>query len=371
MLATSTTAPQPGATKDDLDTPALLLDLDVMEANIRAIAGQCKARGVAWRPHAKGHKVPTIAQKQLAAGALGVTCAKLGEAEVMAAAGIRDILIANLIVGPHKLRRLVELRRKADPIVCVDHADQVAPLSRVMSEAGLRLRVLIEVDIGMHRAGIAPGEPTLKLARLVADSPGLELAGIMGYEGHLLTVANPAEKAERIRDSLATLVATAELLRANGLACPIVSCAGTGSYIYAIQQPGITEIQAGGAIFMDAYYRHTCQVPDLGYALTVLTTVVSRPAPDRAIIDAGRKTLNIEQHKPLVAGRNDIRVVSLSAEHGTLELDPSAQDLKIGQRLELIPGYGDLTTMLHDNYCCFRGGRLESVLPIAARGKLQ
>jgi D-serine deaminase-like pyridoxal phosphate-dependent protein len=371
MPAQATTAPQPGATKDDLDTPALLLDLDVMEANIRTIAGQCAQRGVAWRPHAKGHKVPAIAQQQIAAGALGVTCAKLGEAEIMAAAGIRDLLIANLIVGPHKIRRLEELRRHADPIVCIDHADQVGPLSQAMQAAGLRLRVLIEVDIGMQRAGVAPGEPTLKLARLVADSPGLELAGVMGYEGHLLTVADPAEKAASIRNALATLVSTAELLRANGLPCPIVSCAGTGSYRYSIQQPGITEIQAGGAIFMDAYYRHTCQVPELNYALSVLTTVVSRPAPLRAIIDAGRKTLNIEQHKPLVAGRDDIRVVSLSAEHGTLELDRCAQDLKIGQRLELIPGYADLTTMLHDNYYCFRGGRLVSVLPIAARGKLQ
>jgi D-serine deaminase-like pyridoxal phosphate-dependent protein len=240
-----------------------------------------------------------------------------------------------------------------------------------MHEAGLRLRVLIEVDIGMQRAGVAPGEPTLKLARLVADSPGLELAGVMGYEGHLLAVADPTEKANRIRDALATLVSTAELLRASGLPCPIVSCAGTGSYRYSIQQPGITEIQAGGAIFMDAYYRHTCQVPELQYALSVLTTVVSRPAPGRAIIDAGRKTLNKEVHMPLVSGRDDIRVASLSAEHGTLELDPGAQDLKIGQRLELIPGYADLTTILHDDYYCFRGGRLEAVWPIAARGKLQ
>ena len=371
MPAQSTSTPQPGATKDDLDTPALILDLDVMEANIRTIAAQCAERSVAWRPHAKGHKAPSIARQQLDAGALGVTCAKLGEAEVMAAAGIRDLLIANLIVGPHKVRRLVELRRRADPIVCVDHADQVAAFSRAMHEAGLRLRVLVEVDIGMKRVGVAPGEETLKLARLVADSPGLKLAGIMGYEGHLLAVADPAEKAASIRNALATLVATAELLRANGLPCPIVSCAGTGSYRYSIQQPGITEIQAGGAIFMDAYYRHTCQVADLNYALTVLTTVVSRPAPDRAIIDAGRKTLNKEVHMPLVAGRDDIRVVSLSAEHGTLELDPSAQGLKIGERLELIPGYADLTTMLHDVYHCFRGGKLESVLPIAARGKLQ
>jgi D-serine deaminase-like pyridoxal phosphate-dependent protein len=314
--------------------------------------------------------VPQIAHKQVEAGALGVTCAKLGEAEVMAGGGVRDILVANMVVGGRKMARLVELRRTADVMVCVDHVDQAGPISLAMAAAGLRLRVLIEVDIGMNRVGVAPGEPALHLARQIARLPGVALAGVMGYEGHLLTVADQDEKARRIAEDLGTLVATARRLEGAGIACPIVSCAGTGSYRYALTQPGITEIQAGGAVFMDAYYRHKCQVPDLEYALLVLTTVVSRPAPDRAVIDAGRKTLNLELHMPLVAQRDDIRVRSLSAEHGTLELSESARGLRIGERLELIPGYADLTTVLHDQFYCFRRGRLEAVWPIVARGKL-
>lgn len=363
--------PPLGSTVDDLDTPALCLDLDLMEANIRAVAETCRRHGVAWRPHSKGHKVPAIARLQLAAGAIGVTCAKLGEAEVMAAGGVRDILIANMVVGPHKIRRLVELRRRADPIVCVDHVDQLTPISRAMAEAGLSQRLLIEVDIGLGRVGVAPGEPALALARQIVQAPGVELAGIMGYEGHLLTLADLDDKARQIRDALDTLVATRQLLEGSGVACPIVSCAGTGSYLFAVRHPGVTELQAGGAIFMDAFYRHKCQVNDLAYALSVVVTVVSRPAPQRAIIDAGRKTLDMEVHMPLVAGRDDMRVERLSAEHGQLHLEPSAYDLKIGDRLMLIPGYADMTTVLHDQFYGFRRGRLELIWPIEGRGKLQ
>jgi D-serine deaminase-like pyridoxal phosphate-dependent protein len=363
-------APPIGCTKDDLDTPALCLDLDVMEANIRAMAETCRRHGVAWRPHSKGHKVAAIARAEVAAGALGVTCAKLAEAELMAAGGVRDILIANMVVGEQKVRRLVELRRVADPIVCIDHVDQALPISRAMSEAGLRLRVIIEVDIGLKRVGVAPGEPTLELARTLAALPGIELAGIMGYEGHLLAVADADQKANQIRETLATLVATKELLERNGVPCPIVSCAGTGSYVYAVRQPGVTELQAGGAIFMDAYYRHKCNVPDFDFALTVVATVVSRPVPERAIIDAGRKTLHGDFQPPFVVGRQDIRVGRLSAEHGELELQGSAQDLRIGDRLELVPGYADLTTVLHNEYYCFRQGKLVDIWPIEGRGRL-
>jgi D-serine deaminase-like pyridoxal phosphate-dependent protein len=363
--------PPLGATKDDLDTPALCVDLEAMEANIRLAVQTCRKHGVAWRPHAKCHKSSAVARKLVEAGALGLTCAKLGEAEVFAAAGVRDLLIANLIVGPHKIRRLVDLRRRADPVVCIDHLDQAEPMSRAFAEAGLALRVIIEVDIGLHRVGVAPGEPTLDLARRIAELPGLQLAGIMGYEGHLLTVPDLEEKRQRIRDALGQLVDTAQLLRDRGLPCEIVSCGGTGAFFISVEQPGITEVQAGGLIFADAFYRHACQVPEFQYALTVLTTVVGRPAPERAIIDAGRKSHNQEVHKPLVLGRDDIAIERLSAEHGQLRLAPSAQDLRIGDRLELIPGYGDLTTVLHDRFYAFRRGKLEAIWPLEGRGRLQ
>ncbi len=370
----SSTLPAPeliASTKDALDTPALCVDLAVLDANMQSIVASCRAHGVAWRPHAKGHKSPAIAHRELAAGASGITCAKLGEAEVMAAAGISDLLIANMIVGPMKVARLVELRRIADPIVCVDHIDQIVPLSEAMSQAGLPLRTMIEVDIGLRRVGVTPGKAALALAGLIVESPGLELCGIMGYEGHLLTVTDQHEKQAAIRAALGQLTDTAQSLRRAGLPCDIVSCGGTGSYPFAIEQPGITEIQAGGAIFMDVFYRTRCRILDLQYALTVLTTVVSRPAPDRAIIDAGKKSLSTELAMPVVAGRSDIRIRGLSAEHGTLELGHTARDLRIGDRLELVPGYADLTTVFHEEMYGFRDGRIEVIWPIEARGKLR
>lgn len=363
--------PKLGCSLDDLDTPALCLDLDALESNIRTMAARCREHGVAWRPHSKAHKSPDIARIELAAGALGVTCAKLGEAEVMAASGINDILIANQIVGPHKIRRLVGLCSVAKPIVAVDDWAQIQPMSEAVSANGVRLRVLIEVDIGMHRAGAAPGEPTLRLAEQIMRLPGLEFAGIMGYEGHLLQLEDPEEKRREIRAAIQMLVDQRDALLRAGMPCPIVSAGGTGSYATTISCPGVTELQAGGLIFMDAFYRHRCQVREFQFALKVITTVVSRPTPERAIIDAGRKTHYMDSHPPLVIGREDIRFVRLSAEHGQLELGPSAQNLRVGDRLEFIPGYSDFTTVMHDEFYGFRNGRLEVIWPLVGRGKIR
>jgi D-serine deaminase-like pyridoxal phosphate-dependent protein len=362
--------PRLGCMKEELETPALCLDLDVFEQNIRRMADECRRHHVAWRPHAKCHKSAAIAKKLVEAGASGMTCAKLGEAEVFAAAGVRDLLIANLIVGSSKLRRLAALRHVADPIVCVDHMDQVRALSNVLASEPEPVRVLIEVDLGLDRVGVRPGEAVLNLASRIVDSPGLQLAGVMGYEGHLLLVADPEEKARAIRSAIDQLTHSADLLRKNNLPCPIVSCGGTGSYMVTLSCPGITEIQAGGAIFMDEFYRNRCHVTDFDFALTVLTTVVSRPAENRAIVDAGRKTMNMEVAMPRVVGRDDVEVSSLSAEHGLLRLGPAAQDLRIGDHLEFVPGYGDLTTVLHNRFYGIRDGRLAEIWPLEARGRL-
>ncbi len=363
--------PQLGSHKNELDTPALCVDLDVMEANLHAMVAACRKHGVGWRPHTKCHKSPTIAHKVIDAGALGITCAKLGEAEVMAAGGVQDILIANLIVGPQKVARLVELRRCADPIVCIDHIDQARPMSEAMAAAGLSLRVILEVDIGLQRVGVLPGKPTLELAQQVAALPGLDLAGIMGYEGHLLCIEDQEEKAAAISAALTVLTDTAQMLVDAGLPCPIVSCGGTGSFKFAITHPGISDVQAGGGMFMDAFYRHACQVAEWGHALTVVATIVGRPSPSRAIIDSGKKTMDGSTHRPLVLGRDDIRVESLSAEHGTLHLEPSAESLKIGDRLEFIPGYSDMTCVMHDHFLGFRGDRLEVIWPLEGRGRIR
>ena len=365
------TLPAIGCQHDEIDTPALCVNLDAMEQNIGAMVTACRERNLDWRPHSKCHKSPAVARKLLDAGAIGVTCAKVGEAEVMAAGGITDLLIANQIVGPLKVRRLVELRRIADPIVCFDHLDQARPIAEAMAAAGLSIRVLPEVDIGMERAGVAPGTATVEFAKQLNGMAGLTFAGVMGYEGHLLRIADLNEKQQRIREDLGQLVNTAEAIRSAGIECPIVSCGGTGSYLFSVQQPGITEIQAGGAIFMDDYYRNQCQVSGLQFALTLVATVVSRPAADRAIIDAGRKSMNPDPEMPRVINREGITVEGLSAEHGKLHLEPQAQDLKIGDRLILMPGYSDFTCVLHDRFVACRKDHVEAIWPLEGRGKLQ
>ncbi len=364
--------PPLGCSLDELDTPALCIDLDVMEANIARMAAMCRQHGVGWRPHTKAMKTPELGRRLIAAGALGVTCAKLGEAEVMADGGIRDILIANQIVGPLKLRRLAELCRRADPIVAVDHADQVRAIGQAMHAAGVHVRVIVEVDIGLKRAGVLPGEPAVRLGQLAAATPGIELAGIMGYEGHLLTLEDETEKAKAIREAMAVLVGCRDDFLRAGLPCPIVSAGGTGSCAFTVACPDVTELQAGGLIFMDAFYRHKCRVTAFDFALKLLCTVVSRPTPSRAIIDAGRKSVHADNHVPLVIDHEeDIRVVRLSAEHGELQLDEPAQHLKIGDRLWLIPGYSDMTNVLHNEFYAIRGGRLEAIWPLVGRGRLQ
>ncbi|MSR57453.1 MAG: DSD1 family PLP-dependent enzyme [Planctomycetaceae bacterium] len=360
-----------GAEKRELDTPILCIDLDRMESNIRRMAGYCREHGVAWRPHEKCHKTPAIALQEIAAGAIGVTCAKVSEAEVMAAGGVRDILIANMIVGERKWERVAALCRHADPIVASDHYAQVEPLAAVCRRRGVEVRVIIEVNLGLDRVGISPGRDTLELARAIDNLEGMKFAGIMGYEGHLLQIAEPADKERQIRESMQTLVGCKDQIGKSGIACDIVSAGGTGSYQYTVKCPGVTEIQAGGGIFMDPFYRLNCQVHDLEYALTVLATVVSRPTLERAVLDSGRKTMNPDVALPVVVGHDDAVVKRLSAEHCELTLGPKSQDLKIGDQVELVVGYGDFTTVLHDEFYGFRGNRLETVWPILGRGKLQ
>jgi len=356
--------PPIGCSINEISTPFLSLDLDLFKANIQAMVATCQQHNVAWRPHSKCHKSPVIAQKLLDAGALGITCATVREAEVMADAGIRDLLIANLIAGPAKVKRLATVAANADLIICIDHIDQATAISEVMTQRGVTVRVLVELEIGMNRVGILPDDNALDLARQIDQLPGLELAGLMAYEGHLLTIKSLPDKQDEITTALTQVTALKDRLIRAGLPCPIVSCGGTGSYPVTVKQPGITEIQAGGAIFMDAFYRQACSITDLQHALTIQTTVVSLPTPERAIIDAGHKAMNMTIHHPYVHDRPDLTVAWLSAEHGAITRSPNGGPLSIGQQLELIPGYGDLTNVLHPYFHGFRNGRLEQLIPI-------
>ncbi|HUE64986.1 MAG TPA: alanine racemase [Rhizomicrobium sp.] len=354
--------------KSALDTPALLVDLDRMEANIAHIAAACRAHGIAWRPHFKGHKTIEIARKQIEAGAIGITCAKLGEAEILASARIGGILIANQIVGPIKMRRLAALLEKAEVIVSVDSEANVAELA--VAAHGTSLRVVIEVNTGMNRAGVEPGAAVVALADVIVRYPALRLVGVMGWEAHTTAIADPVAKEKAVAAAIILLTGSAAACRNAGHDMPIVSCGGTGTLPYCVKQPGITEVQVGGAIFNDEHYRTHFNI-DLPYALTILTTVISRPTPTRVILDAGRKAISADAAFPRALDFPGVNHMKLSAEHMTLELDAPGDRPSIGERVEFVVGYGDTTVHLHEEIVALRNGSVEAVWKVAARGKIK
>jgi D-serine deaminase-like pyridoxal phosphate-dependent protein len=374
-----------GLTIEDVETPALLLDLDRLDANIDLMARTIAAGGKKWRPHAKAFKTPCIAHRLQKAGAIGITVAKVSEAEVMAAGGIEDILIAHLVVGPARASRLASLQRIADVKATVDHPDQLSALSDAAWKIGVTIGLLVDLDIGLGRTGVPDVDQAAQLAVRVAESRGLRFDGLMGYEGHAITMADQDAKREAVEKSYAKLRDGIEAVANAGLPCPIVSTGGSGTYPIAATLAGPTELQAGGGIFGCRYYTDLCNLEGIKPALQVLTTVVSRPADDRAVLDAGRKAISNYLSEPSVfngdfsLARPDLQVTSLSAEHATIRILPSSdfynttsEELamvprerwdvlfshpeapRIGDRLRLIPGYSDLTFVLHDEVIAFR-----------------
>jgi D-serine deaminase-like pyridoxal phosphate-dependent protein len=352
----------------DIDTPALCLDIEVTEANVARMAEFAHQAGVYLRPHAKTHKCPMLAHMQLAAGAIGITCAKLSEAEVLVAAGIRDILIANQVIGSAKIARLVNLAAHSEVIVAVDDPENVAELDAAAQAKGVRLRVVIEIDIGMQRCGVTPGQPVLELARQITRSPGLRFEGVMGYEGHVIFTPDPEERKAKTEASLQRMMDSVELLREAGFPVKIVSGGGTGTYFITGRYPGITELQVGSYITMDSQYREVVGI-DFAYALTVLATVIRVHGDKRAIVDAGMKTMTRDFGMPLVLEPPGWKMTALAEEHGFLErLD--GPPLKRGDKVKIVPNHGCTTINLHDHYYVIRRGILEAIWPIAARGKI-
>ncbi|MGN6030251.1 MAG: DSD1 family PLP-dependent enzyme [Thermomicrobiales bacterium] len=358
-----------GLPLDQIDTPALLVDLPTLDRNIALMAEATASRGVGWRPHAKAHKSPAIAHRLLNAGALGVTCAKLGEAEVFAASGVRDILIANEVVGPIKARRLAALATYCDIMVAVDSLENARQLDAAAREFDSHPRVVIELDSGMTRAGGAPGEPAVALAKELAAMTGIRFAGLMSWEGHTLGVTPLAARQEAIRAAVSQVTATAEAIRAAGIPVAIVSVGGTGTFLTSRELDGVTEVQAGGGIWGDRFYRDL-EVP-VQPALSVMVTVTSRPAPNRIVVDAGRKTIDPSNVVPEVVGLDGVTSVALSAEHGTITLDAPNDAIRVGDRLMLHVGYSDQAIHLHENLIMVREGRVIALWPTLTRGKLQ
>jgi D-serine deaminase-like pyridoxal phosphate-dependent protein len=298
-----------------------------------------------------------------------VTCAKLGEAEVLAAAGIGDILIANQVVGAEKMARLATLRRHADPIVAVDSEVHVTALAEAGRRAGSPIRVVVEVNVAMNRAGVEPGEPVVALARCVSARGELRFAGLMGWEGgRIAGIADPAEKRRAIETAVGRLTASADACRAAGLPVEIVSCGGTGTYWISAALPGVTEIQAGGGIFGDVHYREDYGVKH-EQALTILTTVASRPTPTRIVCDAGWKSMAVHPTLPAPLHVGEVRRLNVSAEHATIELAAPSASPGVGDHVQFVAGYCDSTLFLHDDLYGVRDGRVETVWPILGRGK--
>ncbi len=365
-------------TRDEIATPALLLDLDRFERNLRTMAARVGAAGKRLRPHAKTHKCPEIARRQIAAGASGVVCAKLSEAEVMAAAGVGGLLVSTEIVGAEKVSRLMKLLDRApDVIVVVDHVDNVRHLAREAGAAGHVLNVLVDIEVGGRRTGCAPGEPALALARAAADAPSLRVRGLQGYAGQCAHVVGWAARREASITAMTPLLETRRLLESRGIPVEIVSGGSTGTHDIDSELGGVTELQCGSYCVMDLDYlriggRTGDRLTDFEMALTVLTTVVSVPAPDRAIVDGGLKAFATDRpFGPEAVERPGLAYEFAGDEHGRLLIREPERSVRLGERIEFFPPHCDPTMNLYDRLYAMRGGRVEDVWEIAARGKSQ
>ncbi|GCE24814.1 alanine racemase [Dictyobacter alpinus] len=364
--------PQIGDALELLDTPSMLVDLTLMEANIASMMQRLQARKVHVRPHLKTVKSPALARKLLAAGAIGGCVAKVSEAEVMADAGIEDLLITTEIIGQPKLARLVSLIQKHPALkVVVDSLAGAQALHQILAEARLEINVLLDLNVGQNRCGVNPGADARTLAHHIGTLSQLHLIGVQGYEGHLQHIHNPEERAQRCRQAMQILVETATQLRTDGFPIDIVTTGGTGTAEICAEVDGVTEVQPGSFIFMDTDYHHALG-SSYANALTILSTVISRPTPTRAVVDAGLKSLSTDSGMPELKGQDDIAYHPGGDEHGILtSTDNATVPLEIGDRLEFIPSHIDTTINLHDYYYAHRNGILEAIWPVATRGKVQ
>jgi D-serine deaminase-like pyridoxal phosphate-dependent protein len=362
-----------GMSLDAVDTPALLVDLDVLDRNVARLAQAVAGTSVRARPHAKSHKCPVIALRQMAAGAVGVCCQKVGEAEAMVHGGVSNVLVSNQIVGASKIARLAALAKQAWVAVCADHPANVKELNEAALAFGVRLPVLVEINAGMDRCGVEPGEPALALAKQIAAAPGLRFAGLQAYQGSAQHIREFTKRKDAIDTGIEKTRRTVELLASHGLSCDLVSGAGTGSYRFEAASGVYNELQAGSYIFMDVDYAKNLAPDgtlwsDFEHSLFVLTTVMSRPTRERAVLDAGLKALSVDAGLPWVVGMPGVEYIRASDEHGKLAIHDPDQTLEIGTKLRLIPGHCDPTVNLYDWFVGYRGNRVEALWPITARG---
>jgi D-serine deaminase-like pyridoxal phosphate-dependent protein len=343
-------------------TPALLVDLDAMEFNLQRMAEFFRDKHGRLRPHFKNHKIPLLAWKQLRAGAIGITCATVREAEILVHHGVDSILIANEIAGETKAERLAELSRHASVIVAIDNRIAVEDLARAQRNHRTQIEIVVDIDIGLQRCGVQPGDEALRLAKFAVGA-GLKCRGVMGYDGHLQAFPQSPARDERVRAGSKSLADSATLIESAGIPAPIVSTGGTGTYAVSGEYLGITEIQAGSYLLMDTMYLD--RGASFRRSLTVLTTVISKRGPGHAVVDCGVKSISAERGLPCPKDLPGVCLKTLHAEHGLLEIEAdSATPLEVGQRIELWVHYSDGTVNLHSSLYGVRNGQIEEVFRI-------
>lgn len=353
-----------------LDTPALLIDLDLLEGNLQRMAIALTQMGSTIRPHFKAHRIPEICRRQVELGAHGITCAKLGEAEVLGEAGFDHLLVANEVVGAVKWQRLARLALHRDVLVGIDSFEVAEATAAAARKAGSAVGILVEVNIGMDRCGVAPGRTAVDLATRCAELSGLRFQGVMGYEGHVV-MHTPTEKIAAGREALSKLTDTAEQCRAAGLPVRIVSAGGTGCWNITATQPGITELQCGTYSMMDLLFREGAGTRDFDYACTVLGTVISRPHTDRAVTDVGKKGLHPSFGMARPLDLPGAELLALHSEHGILSVQDEARALKTGDTIRFIPSYLEGTINLYDRAFAIRNGLAVEEWAISGRGRSQ
>lgn len=365
-------AAKPGDKLSAVDTPALVLDLDSFERNLQRMADALRGTGVRLRPHAKSHKCPEIARRQVAQGAVGICCQKVSEAAVFVEAGIQDVLVTNEVVGDAKLRHLMDLARASRIGVLVDDPRQVHALANAARAQSVSLDVYVEVNVGGDRCGVAPGAAAASLARHVADTAPLRFAGLQCYHGPAQHMRSPEGRADAAGNAVEAARVSRDAIQACGIPVERITGGGTGSFVHERDSGLFNEIQAGSYILMDRDYGYNqLGERDVAFeqALFVRTTVMSRPAENRAIVDAGLKASSVDCGMPIVWERPELSYVKAADEHGVL-LAAGAAAVSLGETLMLVPGHCDPTVNLYDELVCVRGDRVQAIWPVTARGAL-
>ena len=367
---------KPGMDEADIQTPCLILDLDALERNVKKMGDYAKAHGMRHRSHGKMHKSVDVQKLQESlGGAIGVCCQKVSEAEVFVRGGIKDVLVSNQVRDPAKIDRLARLPKLGSRIiVCVDDLANVADLSAAAQKHGTELEVFIEIDCGAGRCGVTTTEDVVAIAKAVDTAPGLKFTGIQAYQGAMQHMDKYEDRKAKLDTAIAMVKDAVQGLKANGLEPELVSGGGTGSYYFESNSGVYNELQCGSYAFMDADYGRILDKDgkridqdEWENALFILTSVMSHAKADKAIVDAGLKAQSVDSGLPFVYGRDDVKYIKCSDEHGVVE-DPNGA-LKVNDKLRLVPGHCDPTCNVHDWYVGVRNGKVETVWPVSARGK--